>query len=273
MDMSVAFILASMATMLLGGIVALVLGKSAKAASWAGCGGAVLGCLLGLIGAGRVLYLGQDIMLRQNWSIPYGAFCLKADALSAYFLLPIFVLSGLAAIYGFEYLRPYQKEKSLGPPWFCFNLLLANMVLVVLAANGMLFLMAWELMSLSSYFLVTFEHEQPQVRRAGWIYLMAAHVGVIALFLMFGLFSRASGSMDFSTFGSGGANATLLFLLALIGFGTKAGIMPLHFWLPEAHPVAPSHVSAGMSGVMIKTGIYGMLRMLTIIGPPQPWWG
>ena len=135
----------------------------------------------------------------------------------------------------------------------------------------MLFLFAWETMTLSSYFLVTFEHEQDTVRQAGWTYLVASHLGTAFLLAMFVLLGRAGGSLDFDHFSS--ANAGALFVLALVGFGTKAGFMPLHVWLPEAHPAAPSHVSALMSGVMIKMGIYGLLRTLTYLGPPPIWWG
>ncbi len=136
--------------------------------------------------------------------------------------------------------------------------------------------MAWEIMSLASFFLVTFEHEDDDARQAGWTYLVAAHLGTAFLLAMFILLGRDSGSMEFSGFGNADqpfAHASLVFVLAVVGFGTKAGFMPFHVWLPEAHPAAPSHVSAIMSGVMIKTGIYGLLRMLTFLGPPPAWWG
>ena len=141
----------------------------------------------------------------------------------------------------------------------------------------MLFLVAWEVMSLASFFLVTFEHEDERTQQAGWTYLVATHLGTAFLLALFVLLGRAGGSMDFAAFGPAGrlapAGASLLFILAVVGFGTKAGFMPLHVWLPEAHPAAPSHVSAVMSGVMIKTGIYGLLRTLTFLGLPPAWWG
>ncbi len=146
------------------------------------------------------------------------------------------------------------------------------MTLVVIARNGILFLMAWEVMALASFFLVTFEDEQASVRQAGWIYLVATHIGTAFLLALFILLGRERGSLDFDQF-TVSAGPGLLFLLAVIGFGTKAGFMPLHVWLPEAHPAAPTHVSALMSGVMIKTGIYGLVRMLTVLGPPPLWWG
>jgi formate hydrogenlyase subunit 3/multisubunit Na+/H+ antiporter MnhD subunit len=122
-----------------------------------------------------------------------------------------------------------------------------------------------------------FDHERAGVRRAGWTYLVATHLGTAALLVMFVLAGEAAGSFEFSDFARLSSApppfATLLFLLAVVGFGTKAGFVPLHIWLPEAHPAAPSHVSAVMSGVMIKTGIYGLVRMLVLLGPPIAWWG
>ena len=163
----------------------------------------------------------------------------------------------MAAIYGADYLEAYRGRKALAPPWFFFNLLVASMVVVILARNGVLFLMAWEMMALSSFFLVTFEDEKESTRQAGWTYLVASHIGTAFLLVLFILLGRANGSLDFDRF-SASSGAGLLFVLALVGFGTKAGFIPLHVWLPEAHPAAPSHVSAVMSAVMIKTGIYGI---------------
>src|SRR5260370_30872609 len=141
------------------------------------------------------------------------------------------------------------------------------MVTVVVANNTYLLLPAWEGMSLASYFLVTFEHESLQVRKAGLLYLIMTHIGtafLLGAFLL--LFATTGQNLSFDVFrlGVGGMSAStrdLVFLFALVGFGTKAGLMPLHFWLPRAHPIAPSHVSAVMSGVMIKLALYGLIRV------------
>lgn len=263
--------------MVVSGVGALGARRSAITATLLGAGGAVAGSVIGLVAALGIFFdpSGAPQALRLAWDVPFGPFYLQADALSSFFLIPILGLSGLAAVYGAEYLWSERKTKSLGAPWFFYNLLVASMMLVVLARNGVLFLVAWEVMALTSFFLVTFEDEQESVRRAGWTYLVATHLGTVFLFVMFILLGRQSGSMDFASFKAGGAagvSSGVLFVLALVGFGSKAGIMPLHVWLPEAHPAAPSHVSAVMSGVMIKTGIYGLLRMLTILGPPPAWW-
>jgi formate hydrogenlyase subunit 3/multisubunit Na+/H+ antiporter MnhD subunit len=201
----------------------------------------------------------------------------EVDALSAFFLLPVLGLSALAAVYGSDYLLAYRHKKSLGSPWFFYNVFVAAMVMVVVARTAFLFLVAWEVMSVAAYCLVTFEHEKAEVRKAGWVYLIATHLGVAFLFLAFALLGRNAGSLEFEAFRAmpalGAASAGVIFVLALVGFGAKAGFVPFHVWLPEAHPAAPSHVSALMSGVMIKMGLYGMLRVLTVLGQPAPWWG
>ena len=270
-------LLVSIAILVVSGFVALLGQRSARIATGVGVGGAVIGCAVGLIPSLGVLLGSEAESLHLAWSVPYGSFFVEVDALSAFFVVLILGLSALAAIYGSEYLWAWRDKKSLGPPWFFFNVLVASMMMVVLARNAVLFLVAWEVMALSSFFLVTFEDERESVRNAGWTYLVATHLGTAFLLVMFILMGREVGSLDFDQFGklSGipPASASLLFLLAVIGFGTKAGFMPLHVWLPEAHPAAPSHVSALMSGVMIKTGIYGLVRILMLLGPPPMWWG
>ena len=138
------------------------------------------------------------------------------------------------------------------------------MALVLVADDAYVFMVAWETMALASYFLVTTEHRIPEIRRAGFLYLLIAHVGAIAILLCFGVLQGGSGDYTFGSMRSvtlAGAWPTVAFFLALFGFGAKAGLLPLHVWLPEAHPAAPSPVSALMSGVMLKTAIYGLLRV------------
>jgi len=153
-----------------------------------------------------------------------------------------------------------------------YSLLVGGMVVVVLARNAVLFLIAWEIMSVASYFLVIFHHEKQRVRRAGLTYLVATHIGTAFLLAMFVLLGGDAPVLDFDRFQFSHSSG-LVFIFALVGFGTKAGFMPLHVWLPEAHPSAPSHVSALMSGVMIKTGIYGLIRILSLAESIPTWWG
>jgi hydrogenase-4 component B len=270
-------VLLAVSILFLSGLLSLFLGRQARLATVVGVGGAVLGCLIGLVPTISVLRTGRVETLHRAWQVPFGSFFVQMDALSAYFLLCILGLSIVAALYGGEYILAYSSRKNTGSSWFFFNLLVAGMVMVVLAHNAILFLLAWELMSLASFFLVTFEDEKESVREAGWTYLVATHLGTAFLLVLFLVLGRQAGSLNFDRFlaasGSTSSIAGAAFLLALIGFGTKAGFMPFHIWLPEAHPAAPSHVSALMSGVMIKTGIYGLLRTLTFLGHPESWWG
>jgi hydrogenase-4 component B len=260
-----------------GGVAAVLSSRWPAAATVLGAGGAVLGCSLGLGPTIQVLLGGAAQSIELRWDTSHGPFCVELDALSAFFLLPVLGLSALAAVYGGAYLFAARHEKRLGWPWFFFNVFVGGMVLVLIARTALLFLVGWEVMSLAAFCLVTFEHEKAEVRQAGWIYLIATHLGVIFLFIAFLILVRQAESLEFRQFTAapalGAAWAGLVFLLALIGFGAKAGFVPFHVWLPEAHPAAPSHVSALMSGVMIKMGLYGILRMVTFLGQLPAWCG
>jgi hydrogenase-4 component B len=255
-----------------GAVTSLIFARRERWLRLFGAGGVILGSICGFVPAIRAAMGAPPESLQMAWDVPYGSLYLRLDALSAFFLVPIFLICALAALYGTEYLEAYRERKSLAPAWFFLNVLAASMAVVVLANNAVLFLMAWEVMALSSFFLVTFENENKATRQAGWTYLVASHIGTAFLLVLFVLLGKSNGSLDFTRF-SPSSGAGVLFLLALIGFGTKAGFVPLHVWLPEAHPAAPSHVSAVMSAVMIKTGIYGLVRILTLLGPMAAWWG
>jgi len=240
--------------------------------------GAVLGSVCGLVAAVRVLLTGESASFQIPWSIPGGIFDLYLDPLAAFFLMPILLLGALSAVYGAAYLKGHPDVRSVSASWFHYNVLLASMTLVVIAHNAVLFLVAWETMALASFFLVTFENGRPSVRQAGWIYMIAAHLGTAFLLGLFVFLGEKAGSFGFDAFAQVGPTLPssalgVAFVFALIGFGAKAGFIPVHVWLPEAHPAAPSHVSALMSGAMIKTGIYGLLRILSCLGAPPAWWG
>jgi hydrogenase-4 component B len=273
-DIQMFLILSSVAIQLLCGIAVLFLSRNNRLTSAIGAAGPVIACIVGLIPVLKTLSGIENDPIHASWNMPLGTIALGLDGLSAWFLLPILGLGALSAIYGIGYLRPYREHKSLSYSWFLFNTLGASMAMVLLARSVLLFLLSWEVMSLSSFFLVAFEREKKQVREASWIYLIATHLGTAFLLAMFLLLGRNSGELDFGQLGGLTPGlAGLCFILAVVGFGTKAGILPFHVWLPEAHPAAPTHVSALMSGVMIKTGIYGILRTLSFLGPSQAWWG
>lgn len=265
----------AVAALVLGGLGAAVFGRTQRQAAAWGAGAAVLGSLLGLLALPGPLLRATMLTHASPWSVPFGSFLLVLDPLSAVFLLATFVLAPVAAWYGASYLRAYERRLP-GLPWLFYDLLIASIVVVLVARNGVLFLVAWEAMTLASFFLVTFEDERAEVRRAGWTYLVAAHIGTAFLLLFFAWLAALTGSFDFAAPPAAAAVAgaqAWLFALALVGFGTKAGLVPLHVWLPEAHPAAPSHVSAVMSGAMIATGIYGILRAILLLGPLPGAWG
>ncbi len=271
------FFLYSLSIFLVSGLLALISKRSAFLSSFFGIAGCVAGCVLGLIPSIQVLLSGQGLSFSFPWAMPLGAFVLNIDFLSAFFLVPVFVLCALAGLYGGQYLYSYRSTHCLGFSWFCFNILVGSMALVIVAANALLFLLAWELMALASFFLVIFEAKKESVRKAGWMYLITTHIGTAFLLAMFLLMAQSAKSMNFMDWDKleylPSLARGIFFILAVVGFGAKAGFMPLHIWLPEAHPAAPSHVSSVMSGVMIKTGIYGLIRILSFLGFPSFWWG
>ena len=221
----------------------------------------------------------------EAWSLTFQIYCRSAaplfgvDRLSAFFVVVIALGAIPAALYAIGYTREYAGKHSLAAMAFAFNVFVAAMILVPLARNVLTFLALWELMSLASYFLVITEHEREETLRAGWVYFVMTHAGFAALFVGFLLLARATGTMDFAGWGARRPNSTptsrnLIFVLLALGFGSKAGMIPLHVWLPRAHPAAPSHVSALMSGVMIKLGVYGLVRVaFDWLGVGPLWWG
>jgi len=263
----------ALAAFVAGAAGALLAARSPRLATGLGAGGAVVGSLLGLVPAALVLS-GRDVgSVRLPWSVPGGSLSLAIDPLSAFFLVPLFAVGAATAVYGAAYLLPEARHRSLGPAWLWFDLLLASMALVVAARNGLLFLVAWEAMALSSFFLVVFHHERDGVPRAGWVYLVATHLGTAFLLVLFAWLAGDADSLEFADWRRPASGASWLFALALVGFGAKAGFFPLHVWLPEAHPVAPSHVSALLSAVMVKLGLYGLLRVVSLLGGADPLWG
>jgi len=184
---------------------------------------------------------------------------LRLDAISALFLVPVCVIGGLGAVYAREYWSDHHQPLSAarGRAWWSVQLL--SLTLVLTASNGLYFLAGWEVMALSSFFLITLDRRRAEVRAAGWLYIVASHAGTLALFAFFALLAARTGGWDLGPIGARPELASL-FWLALLGFGVKAGALPLHIWLPSAHANAPSHVSAILSGVGLKMGIYGIVR-------------
>jgi len=213
--------------------------------------------------------------LGRAWHVPGGRFGVHVDALSAMFILQIAVLSVLGAWFGLEYWPQRDHPQNGRKLRVFYGTVTAGMLLLVVARNGVLFLAGWETMALSAFFLLSTEDDKPIVRSSGFFYLLAAHAGTLCLLAMFAVFEVATGTLDLDAWPAALASPLrdAIFVLALCGFGLKAGLMPLHVWLPGAHANAPSHVSALMSGVLIKMGIYGLVRLTAACDAPPLWWG
>ena len=217
-----------------------------------------------------------------NTNLPFGVLSLRLDMLSAFFLGVIGLVSLPVAIYSIGYLKQSTGIRRMHAFGVLINLLLLSLVLIVAAADAIVFLMAWEAMAFLSYLMVNFEYEDSHVIRASFLMLAVSELGTVGIFIAFLLLYRATGSFGYDALHAAATTLSTplrsaVFLLAFVGFGAKAGILPLQLWLPEAHPAAPSHVSALLSAVIIKLGIYGMLRFLLgfLIGTGTipAWWG
>ena len=261
--------------------VATVVGFGSALVAGVCAGGAALMALAsGESGSAAMFELAPSLL-------PHLRFWLRLDPLGAFFVLIVSLLAVAISIYSFGYARGYYGRKNVGVLAALYNLLLLATTLVFTASNAFFFLLAWEVMALSAYCLVSFEHEKPETRNAGVLFFVMSHIGTGCLVLGFLLLFQATGlagqevaaAYSFDHFHLLGdrmspGHRDAAFLLFLVGFGIKAGIVPLHIWLPEAHPVAPSNASALLSGVLIKTGIYGLTRVLfDFLGTPPNWWG
>ena len=236
----------------------------------------IAGC--GLTALAAVDALAGGTVVRRAWAsfLPGGEWVIGIDPLSGVFVIAIAVVGATNAIFGDADMRAGAHPRRTTEANALYAVLIASLFIVVTAQSVLLFLTAWEVMAISSFLLVMTDHERGEVRRAGWIYVVATHTATLLLFVMFALWTGAARDWSFSSLaaagGPGQPHVGLILLLGLVGFGLKAGYVPLHFWLPPAHSASPSHISALMSGVVIKTGIYGILRLLTLLGAPPAWW-
>lgn len=274
--MSERFVLLGIVIVASSGGPGLLLSRTSMTWQWVTTLLTALGVGLGLSGLGWFWVAGDTDPVLRPWSIPGGEFSVAIDGLSAIFLMPIFLVSLLGNIYGLGYWRQSERPRNGRKLRLFYGTLTAGMALLVIARNSILFLFGWEIMALSAFFLVTTEDHDQEVRETGWIYLIATHLATLVLIALFALLRAVTGSFALTSLQDGAVTpgiATSLFVLALIGFGLKAGIMPLHIWLPSSHAIAPSHVSAIMSGVIIKMGIYGLVRVLGLLPHPPVEWG
>ncbi|OQX00076.1 MAG: hydrogenase [Desulfobacteraceae bacterium A6] len=263
----------SLLVVVTGGILTILLNRHFTLMKSVGALSIASGCLLGLYYAG--LQLIQPVSARASFDyLHYFTITFQIDALSAFFLVLIFGISLLAAIYSFHYMHQAEKSLATAVNYLFFSLLVVSMALVVTAANVITFMFSWEIMSLSSFFLVIHNYQKEENRKAGYLYFVFSHVGAMFILTAFGIMYCYTGSFDFGDMAALTSTAKIMvFVFAFIGFGSKAGVFPFHVWLPHAHPAAPSHISAVMSGIMIKTGVYGILRIYALLNFHTPVFG
>lgn len=267
-------ILAAAASLCASGLPGYAAGARAVAAQRLSAAAMIAASALGIAGVVAAFAGPTPAELHLPWQLPWGEFAVRIDAIAALFLLPVLVVPALGAIFAIGYWPAGDQPQSARRLALVYGVLAGSMVLVVAAADGVLFLVAWEVMALAAYFASTVDEDDPAVRRAGWVYLVATHAGTLCLIAMFALWHHATGSFALEPAGPIPAGiASAIFVLAVVGFGFKAGLMPFHVWLPGAHANAPSHVSAVMSGVMLKMGIYGIVRISGLLATAPPWWG
>jgi len=253
-------------------------GAAAAMARWSGATAVVYGLALviGVVGAagglGQLLGGADAAQLVLPIGLPWLGAHFRVDALAGFFLFVINLGAAAASLYALGYGR---HESAPGRVLPFFPAFLAGMNLVVMADDAFSFLVSWEFMSLTSWALVMSHHRERENAHAGYVYLVMASFGTLCLLLAFGLLAGPDGGYDFAAMRAGAhtaGTATLVLFLVLLGAGSKAGLVPLHAWLPLAHPAAPSHVSALMSGVMTKVAIYGFLRIALDLVGPMSWW-
>ena len=230
---------------------------------------------LNLIISGFSISSGMEIPIYSLPISPALEFVFRGDALAGFFITVISILTLSVSIYSIGYTKDIGNKGLMG---FLYNLFILSMYAVILSGNIITFLISWETMSVVSYFLVTFDRDNKSAR-AGLIYAVMTHIGTAFIIVLFLLLYKSTGHMGFTDIKSSMTTLpadmkSMVFIFSIIGFGTKAGIIPLHTWLPKAHPAAPSNISALMSGVMIKTGIYGFVRInMDMMGQGPDWWG
>src|SRR6266446_3083848 len=257
----------SLAAYLTGALASLVTWRTPALCRYICCGSALAGAIFGGFAAVFGILQGTPVRWSISSGIPLFAYSFDYDALAGFFNLTLAILAGAVSIYSFSYLKEFEGKRNIGFFGFLFHLLLLSLTIVFTAANAFLFLIAWEVMALAAYGLVTFYHEDGETRRAGLLYIIMAHIDAGCLLLGFALLIHASGSAEFASFRPiatqlSNGQQTAAFVLFFLGFGIKAGVIPFHIWLPAAHPVAPSNIS-----VLLSTGTRNMEEMGGLICP------
>ncbi len=264
----------SLVVILVGGILPLFTYKQFKFMKASCVIVTATGSMFGLFEAVTFLWhSAENATISWSW-LHYFELSLKMDSISAFFLIPIFLICPIAVLYSFHYMDKSEQSLKTAINYFFSAILFVSMALLTTANNIITFALFWEIMSLSSYFLVVYDFRNEETRKAGRLYFIFAQAGAMFLFAAFAVIYSQTGSLSFDMISEIPENIkVIVFVLAFIGLGSKAGVFPLHIWLPHAHPAAPSPVSAVMSGVMIKMGIFGILRFYMLLAPSQAIYG
>lgn len=259
----------------LSGVPGLFLSRTGRAGERLAAGLLLAAGAAGLAAAALAFAAPAPEGLAWPWAVPGGRLEVRVDGLSAMFLAQVFLIAPLGAVYGLGYWPQAEHARDARQLRLFYGLLVAGMGTLLIARNAILFLVGWEVMALAAFLALTSQDDLLPVREAGFLYLVSTRMGTLCLFAFFALLHVVTGRLEFDTRGLAAAApaGTALFLLALAGFGLKAGLMPLHIWLPGAHAAAPTHLSSLMSGVLLKMGVYGLARTAAGVASPPLWWG
>lgn len=273
--MPLNLVLIAIAIVAISGIPGIFMTKKSSSGQITAACLMVLGSIIGLLGAWMGLFSHDNSLQALAWPAANNTF-IGLDPLSAFFLIPVFLTGGLGSLFGLGYWKQKENPHNAQKLQFFWGFLAGGMSLLIIGRHALAFLLGWEIMALSAFFLVGTDDETGESRKSALVYLISAHIGTLLFFGFFALWYWATGSFDLRPIPEGTVQPLVLhvlFFLGLIGFGLKAGMMPFHFWLPGAHANAPSHVSAMLSGVLLKMGIYGLVRMTMLLPDPPALWG
>ncbi|MFL5407599.1 MAG: proton-conducting transporter membrane subunit, partial [Myxococcales bacterium] len=270
------FLLLGALVLLAGAGLALSL-KDNEHRGWAAIASQAVASALVLAGVVPVLVTGGDLRASVGWSFPIDVVAVHLDPLGAFFLAWSLPLTLLGTIYALGYLRPWFKTRNAGVQFALLNVTSLSFIMIYTLESAFVFLLGWEIAAVAAWLLVVWDYRNQKIRFAGFNYLVSTHIGLFFLLAAFMVMHSQTGSMEFQAFGAflrtPGPLRNVTFLLLVTSFGLKSAFFPFHTWLPRAHSAAPAHVSALMSGVIHKAGLFGLLRVTLLLGTPEPWMG
>lgn len=270
------FLLLAALALLAGAVLSLVLRDNVHR-GWAAIATQAVATVLVLAGVVPVLLGAPELRAEVGWSFPVDRISVHLDSLGAFFLAWSLPMTLLGTVYATGYLRPYFRTRNAGVQYALLNVTSLSFLLIYTVESAFVFLLGWEIAAVAAWLAVVWEYRNPKIRFAGFNYLVSTHIGLFLLLAAFMVMYSQTGSMDFAAFGAFLRQPTPLrnvtFILLVTSFGLKAAFFPFHTWLPRAHSAAPAHVSALMSGVIHKAGLFALLRVTLLVAAPEPWMG